>query len=362
VAPPDNPVTAAKVELGRHLFYDPRLSGDGTYACATCHRPELAFTDGRARALGLTGELHPRSSMSLANAAYSATLTWADPHLERLEQQLLIPMLGEGPLEMGISLRAEPRYRKLFAKAFPGNTPAMTVPQIVKALASFVRTLISGNSPYDRYVYWGEDEQFSDAARQGMRLFFSERLRCSGCHAGFNLSGPVTYLDGPKPEPEFHNTGLYNVDGWGAYPDDDTGLYLHTRREEDMGRFRAPTLRNIALTAPYMHDGSVPTLEEVIAHYAAGGRMLRTAQGPGLGRDGGFKSPQVSGFEISEQETLQLLAFLESLTDRSFVRDSRFADPWRAKPAARNGPSVAQNPQVMPMRTPLPDRSRVPKP
>jgi len=222
VVPADNPLTEAKTELGRYLFFDTRLSADGTFACSTCHQPNHAFTDTRQRAIGIFGETHPRNTMALANVAYNASLNWADPGLRRLEEQMEIPMFSVKPVEMGISgheqevlarLLREPRYGALFYAAFPGE------------------------------------------------------------------SAPA-----------------------------------------DMGRFRAPTLRNIALTAPYMHDGSLPTLEAVIEHYAAGGRA---ASNP-------LKSPLVGGFEISAAETRDLVSFLESLTDRAFLEDPRFENPWAA--------------------------------
>lgn len=337
--PADNPLTTAKVELGRHLFFDRRLSADGTFACASCHRPELAFTDGQAQAVGVTGELHPRSTMSLANVAYNDTLTWADPNLARLEEQMLIPMFSLEPIEMGMTgieaevlakLAQEPRYREMFTAAFADSADPVSIENIVASIASFERVLISGNSPFDRFVYWDEASEFSEAARRGMDLFFSERLGCSQCHAGFNFSGPVEYAGGPDPEPSFHNTALYNIAGAGAYPADNRGVYEHTGESIDMGRFRAPTLRNIELTQPYMHDGSIDTLEDVIAHYAAGGRSLEEGQRKGIGHASPLKSELLTGFEISADETADLIAFLESLTDRSFIDDRRFSDPWQS--------------------------------
>lgn len=319
-------MSEAGVALGRILFYDTRLSGNGSYACASCHRQELAFTDGRARALGSTGEDHPRSAMSLANVAYNVSLTWSDPELDRLEDQALVPMFGEHPVELGLagggealiaSLRDDAGLAAMFEAAFPGDGSPVTVGNVTKALASFERTLISGDSPYDRLVYHGEMEALSESAWRGMRLFFSDRLACSGCHGGFLFSGPIRFAGGGAEKPVFHNTGLYNLDSAGAYPATSRGLYDHTGRANDMGRFRAPTLRNIALTAPYMHDGSIATLGGVIAHYAAGGRQ------------GGnpHKSERLRGFTLSPTEGDDLVAFLHSLTDERFISDPRFAAP-----------------------------------
>ena len=280
LVPADNPLSAAKVRLGRRLFYDRALSGNGTFSCASCHRQELAFTDGRAQAVGSTGELHPRSAMSLANAAYDATLTWANPELRTLEDQARVPMFNRHPVELGLAdreeqvlerFRSDPDYVRMFRAAFDAEPVLVTMDSVVRALASFVRTLISGDSPYHRLVYRGEMDALSESARRGMRLFFSERLGCANCHAGFMLSGPVVFEGAAEIEPTFHNTGLYDIDGKGAYPPGNRGLYERTGRPEDMGRFRAPTLSNVAITAPYMHDGSIESLEELVDFYAAGG-------------------------------------------------------------------------------------------
>ena len=329
--PPDNPMSEAKVALGRRLFHDRRLSLNRTQACADCHRPERAFTDGRAHAIGSTGETHRRSAMSLANVAYGVSFTWADPSVRRLEDQILVPLLGTHPVELGMGghevelsarLEAEPLYVGQFAAAFPGEPRPIGVPNLARAIACFERTLISGDSPYDRVVFQGKMDAMTDAAWRGMRLFFSDRLACSRCHAGFNFSGPVDYvgteeLDRP-PGPIFHDTGLYDLDGRGAYPANDTGLRDVTGRRRDMGKFKAPTLRNIALTAPYMHDGSVATLAEAIDHYARGGRA---------GGDSRTKSPLLTGFAITGEEMRDLIEFLVSLTDESFVSDPRFSAP-----------------------------------
>ena len=286
----------AKVELGRHLFYDTRLSGNGTYSCGSCHQQALAFTDGKAHAIGSTGAAHPRSAMSLVNVAYNVTYGWADPSLRTLEDQMAVPMFNERPVELGLRGREADIVRRfsegdrdapMFAAAFPGETSPITFGNIVKAVAAFERTLVSGDSPFDRYLYRDDRTAISPAAVRGMSLFFSKGLHCSECHAGFNLSGPVLSEASDPAAPRFHNTGLYNIDGRGSYPLFDRGLIEKTRRRADMGGFRAPTLRNIAVTAPYMHDGSLATLEAVVSHYARGG-----VKSP-------VQSDRVHGFQIS---------------------------------------------------------------
>ena len=322
--PSDNPMSAAKVRLGRQLFYDARLSGNGTFSCASCHQQRFAFTDGLPHAVGSTGQSHARSAMSLANVAFNASYGWADSRARTLEAQMAVPMFNEHPIEMGIKgnepaivarIGSDPADAELFQEAFP-NQP-ISLATVVKAIASFERTLISANSPVDRYLYRDDRAALAADAQRGMALFFSERLACARCHTGFNLSGPTTHHGGAVVAPSFHNTGLYNVDGRGSYPAIDRGLFDRTHVATDMGRFRAPTLRNIAVTAPYMHDGSIPTLVEVIGHYAAGG-----VSSP-------FKSPRLKGFPITAAEVSDLVAFLNSLTDAEFLSNPEFAPPKR---------------------------------
>jgi len=294
-------MTAEKVALGRRLFYDVRLSGNGTQSCGSCHQQQRAFTDGRALARGSTGELHTRSAMSLANAAYAASLTWIDAGKRGLEDQMLVPLLGEKPREMNLGgreqevaarLAVDPLYSTLFPEAFPGEREPVSLGNIRKAIASFERTIISGESPYDRLVWKDDRGALSEPARRGMELFFSERLSCSKCHAGFTFSGPVAWEGGPKIETTFHDNGLG-------------------------GRFRAPTLRNVAVTAPYMHDGRFATLEEVVEHYARGGTASPE------------RSPLVRGFRITEAEKHDLVEFLRTLTDEELLRNPLLADPWK---------------------------------
>jgi cytochrome c peroxidase len=343
--PADNPMTPAKVELGRYLFYDTRLSVDGTYSCATCHEQRLAFTDGKGRAVGVTGEVHPRGSMGLANIAYSPVLTWANPTQRRLEAQALVPMFGEDPIvELGLSgkeqqmlarLAAEPRYPPMFAAAFPGEPAPVTLANVTKAIASFERTLLSGRSPYDLYRTSADPKALSPAALRGEEIFFSERTECFHCHGGFNFTETADYVGKGFAEIEFHNTGLYNIGEDGAYPPQNTGVHEVTGDPEDMGRYKAPSLRNIALTAPYMHDGSIATLADVVRHYEAGGRTVPEGPHKGVGADNPRKSEFVKGFTLTDDERADLVAFLESLTDLAFTSDARFANPWPARDGRR---------------------------
>ena len=315
--PPDNPMTVEKVVLGRRLFYDTRLSGNGTHACASCHRRELAFTDGRARAVGSTGESHARSSMSLVNSAYAPALTWADPTQRDLEHQALVPMTNEDPVELGVKgretevlerLGRDPEYPALFALAFPEDPQPIDLWNVQKAIASFERTLLSADSPYDRLVWRDDRAALSEAARRGMNLFFSERVGCARCHGGPTFAGSILASGGPDVAPAFPRNGLP--------PGPDAGLAKVSDQRADEGRFRVPTLRNIAVTAPYMHDGRFPTLDAVVDHYARGGE---TGSGP---------SDLPAPYTLDARERCDLVAFLESLTDATFLADPRHADPF----------------------------------
>jgi cytochrome c peroxidase len=274
--PADNPMTAAKVELGRYLFYDKRLSGNGTQACASCHIQKLAFTDGKGRAIGSTGQIHPRSSMSLVNVAYATRLTWANADLHQLEEQMRTPMFGEHPVELGMEpgggrflkvVRADERYKALFQSAYPRDAQPFTLDNIVRAIACFERSIVSARSPYDRYHFGRDDHAVSAEVKHGEELFFSDSFGCFHCHSGATLSGA--------------NSG---------------------------GEFKAATLRNVALTAPYLHDGSLATLDEVLERHAT--------------PDG------VAKRELSARDRSDLIEFLRSLTDEELTRDPKFANPW----------------------------------
>lgn len=339
--PADNPMSEAKVKLGRYLFYDTRLSGNGTQACATCHEQALAFTDGRAQGIGSTDEVHSRGPMSLVNIAYASVLTWSNPTETSLEHQALTPMFGRHPVELGLpvgaddlldAFRVDPIYADLVPAAFPGQVDPFTVDNITRAIAAFERTIISASSPYDRYHYGGDDNAIPESAKRGEVLFFSEPLSCFRCHGGFNFSSGVTFEGARESEDDegaFHNTGLYNVAGPSSYPEPNVGISEFTHRAEDVGKFKVPTLRNIALTAPYMHDGSAETLDDVIDHYAAGGRTIASGPNAGNGSLNPYKDPLIRGFKLSLQDRADLIAFLNSLTDEEVIHDPRFSNPWK---------------------------------
>ena len=336
--PADNPLTKAKVTLGRRLFYDQRLSGNQTQACASCHKQLLAFSDGKKNPMGSTGHVLRRNSPGLANVAYYATLSWSNNNMLDLEDLLPVPIRSDDPPELGVTdgieaevlsrFSTDPTYQALFHDAFPESPSGATINKIVFALASFCRTLISGDSAYDRYLA-GDETALSAQQRRGLALFEGERFECFHCHRGTNLS--VSYRDartliGSLQYP-FFNNGLYNVDGQGSYPGYDEGLYDVTLNPDHRGMFRPPSLRNVALTAPYMHDGSIATLREVVQHYAAGGRVISSGPYAGDGRLSPLKSALIEGFQATDQEIDDVVTFLESLSDQTFITNPAFAGP-----------------------------------
>ncbi len=329
-----NPPSAAKIELGRRLFYERRLSGNGTQACADCHLQALAFSDGKALPVGSTGETLTRNSQGLANVAYAASLTWASDGLLTLEQQIHIPLTNDNPVELGLtdgvrdsvlaSLGEDPSYAQAFASAFSDG--AVTLERVIFALATFCRTMVSRGSAYDRYLA-GDASALTSEQKLGADLFFGERFECFHCHNGSLFTGSYRDARDEEPRLSFFNNGLYNVGGDGSYPRYDQGLYDLTGNPEHRGLFRPPSLRNVALTAPYMHDGTIATLRGVVEHYVAGGRLVADGPYAGDGRASPLKSGLVRPFDASPAEIDAVVAFLDALTDLEFVSDSRFAAP-----------------------------------
>lgn len=282
--PADNPMSPARVELGRRLFYDADLSRDGTLACANCHEQRQGFGDSVASRPGVNGEPGRRNAPGLANVGYLSPLTWADPARTSLERQVAVPILGTHPVEMGMQgqeaelvrrLSADACYRQMFASAFPETGGAITFPAVAKALAAFQRTLLSFSSPYDRRAMPAD-------ALAGEALFKSQG--CAGCHAGRN------FTDG-----QFHVISRRD--------DGDDGVFEKTGDPSQKDAFRTPSLRNVALGAPYLHDGSARTIRfAIFSHDAAADHL-------------------------TQDEATALEAFLETLTDETFVTDERFALP-----------------------------------
>jgi cytochrome c peroxidase len=286
-APTDNPLTPAKVRLGRRLFFDSILSSDRSIACASCHNPDHGFAGPAAVAVGIRGQKGRRNAPTLLNVGYNSAYFW-DGRAASLEEQALQPISDPKEMDSTVDetirrLRAEPTYVEQFQTAFGGEVNSVN---LARAIASFERSLLSGDSPVDRFRR-GEIPALSKDARQGLWLFES-RGGCWRCHADSNLT------DG-----RFHNTGI----GWGTDPPD-PGRYSITRQERDRGAFKTPTLRNVAGTGPYMHDGSVATLEDVVRHYNRGGNP-----NPNL-------DPALKPLNLSDADVQQLVAFLKALTGK----------------------------------------------
>jgi cytochrome c peroxidase len=253
--PPDNPFSQAKWELGRSLYFDPRISADNSVSCATCHSPQFAFADAQPHSAGVRGQRGNRNAPTVINRAYSPGQFW-DGRAATLEEQAIGPM--ENPVEMGHShqgvvgkLKEIPGYRALFKTAF--GSEEIHIDGVAKAIATFERTVLSGNSPYDRFKA-GDKKAMTPAQIRGMKLFFN-KAKCDQCHDGINFTTD-----------KFHNIGV-GMD----QPDPDPGRYTVTKNHKDWGAFKTPTLREVASTPPYMHDGSLATLEEVVEFYNKGG-------------------------------------------------------------------------------------------
>ena len=334
--PDDNKLTPAKVDLGRYLFYEKRLSANANTSCGTCHLQSMAFTDGMPFSTGTSGDKTARSAQPLANVAWNTTYTWANPALVTLERQMLVPLYGDNPVEMGVNdhnrqeilnrINKDPMYVDKFRAAFPNQKDPINFHNIIKAIASFERTMVSGKSRYDRYL--SGELLLNINELRGKDLFFGERAECFHCHGSVNFNDQMNYQGNNSPEKPFHNTGLYNVDGNGNYPESSMGIIEISGKPDDMGKYRAPSLRNVALTAPYMHDGSIATLEDVVATYAAGGRNITNGPNAGDGRRNPHKSELIGNIDITEQDQKDIVAFLKTLTDEEFVNDKQYSDPF----------------------------------
>jgi cytochrome c peroxidase len=287
VWPKDNPYTPEKAELGRLLYFDKRLSADSTVACASCHVPQHAFAEPSSVSTGIRSQQGTRNSPTILNRAYSLAQFW-DGRAATLEEQVKGPIAN--PIEMGNThdacennLKNVPGYHPLFAKAF--GTEEITIDRVAKAVATFERTLLSGNSPYDRFTA-GDKKALTQAQVRGMKLFFN-KTKCDKCHEGLNFTSN-----------SYHNLGV-GIDK----PMPDLGRYEVTKDPHDWGAFKTPTLREVANTAPYMHDGSMKTLDEVVEFYDKGGNWNKNL-------DADIKKR----LSLTREEKADLVAFLRSLS------------------------------------------------
>jgi cytochrome c peroxidase len=326
----ETPSERAKVVLGQHLFYDTRLSANNTKACATCHAPQFAFSDGYRRSSGIYADETKHNSPSLLQVAGRRSLNWADPYLHSLEVQMLRPLFGTSPTEMGAKskeaiiyrrLATDSLYSQLFAKAYPKQSNPIHFTHIRQCIALFLSTLKSCNSPYDAYQRSLDTTHFGFLAQRGAQLFFSDRLGCGTCHNGTNL-------DTPTRGDFFANIGLYNCDNMNTYPSNDLGIAEVTHRKGDNGKFRIPSLRNVAITAPYFHDGTSETLYEVLQTYENGGRNIIYGNCVGNGQLNVLKDARLRQFSLTSAERQQIVAFLHALTDTSYLQNTSFNNPF----------------------------------
>ena len=287
--PADNPYTPEKAELGRLLYFDPRLSADGSVSCASCHAPNYAFTDALPVSTGIGRQKGLRNAPTIINGAYNTVQFW-DGRAATLEDQAVIPLAN--PIEMGSSreavvktLKSIPGYQVLFAKAFGGGD--LTIDQVAKAIATFERTVLSGNSPYDRYQA-GNKKAMTPPQVRGLKVF--QKAKCDKCHKDSIFSDNA-----------FHNLGA-GIDK----PDPDLGRFAITRDPKDWGAFKTPTLRDIAETPPYLHDGSLKTLREVVDFYDKGGTLNKN-----LDKD-------IKPLKLTSEQRSDLVEFLRALTGDSW--------------------------------------------
>lgn len=287
--PQENKPTKARIELGKVLFFDPRLSGDGITSCATCHNPGLGWADGRAKAVGFRGKELGRASPTLINSAYSSLQMW-DGRIKNLEDQVIAPMNSPDEMHTDMQvmekwLSTSSEYKILFNKAYPGEVIDRAT--VAKAIASFERTILSTNSAFDRWLK-GNAKAMTEQQIRGFRLFEDPaKGNCAICHSAPNFAN-----DG------FHNIGLKSHDE----PNADPGRFAVRAVPSLKGAFKTPTLRDVAMTAPYFHDGSAKTLTEVMEHYNRGGDSKKNL------------SPDIKSLHLSDNEIMDIVAFMAALT------------------------------------------------
>jgi cytochrome c peroxidase len=310
--PADNAMSAAKVALGRRLFYDPALSRNNGLSCADCHQQARGFTDGLTTHPGVMGDMGVRNVPGLANVGWRTALTWTDAGLDTLEKQAMVPMTGEHPVEMGMKdgeaevarrLGADPCYRALFAKAFAGDR-TIDFARVTAALGAFQRTMIAFDSPHDRFAR-GQATAITAQAQRGAARF--AQAGCAACHSGADFTDGRTHYVGTAAP------GEPDASAYGGKPPP-PGF------EPPVEQFRTPSLRNVAVTGPWLHDGRAPTMEDAIRRHAA---------------------PALLGMDMPA-----LLAFLDSLTDRQFLKAAHLARPGKTCPAPSGTPSRTGDPRI----------------
>ncbi len=319
---------SAKREMGHFLFFDKDLSRDGNLSCSHCHDPLLAFTDGYRVSMNGNAELLLRNAPSLLNINRRSFFSWSDPNITDLAMQMQRPLFALHPEEMGLMnreseiverLSKKKIYRKLYPKAYGRSIDCLKFDDLIECIIYYERNLQSRNSKFDKFLQSRDSSYLTANEKIGMRLFFSDSLFCHGCHGGLDFFEP-------KQGMGMANIGLYNCNG--SYPLRDLGLQRHTGLSKDNGVFRIPSLRNVAITSPYYHDGSEISLEEVIMNYERAGRKINT---PGCESDGALHpnvDKRISKFSLSAEQRRALIAFLHTLTDTSYLSQYYFNNPF----------------------------------
>ncbi len=329
---PHNP----KMILGHHLFFERKLSFNHSKSCASCHSPELAFTDGYRRSVASNGENLSHNAPSLFNISGNNFFDWDNSFVNSLKKQIQRPLYSKHPLELGLDLdtlalfsffERDSLYSSLFVNAFQDENRKYTTAHVEESIIEYVKNLVSQNSKYDKYSK-GQKTILTKSEMDGMILFFSAKLKCSRCHTPPLFTKTNLSIN---TDTVYANIGMYNINNKNEYPSDDKGLAKRSKKNSDDGKFKIPSLRNVMLTAPYMHDGSMTTIQEVIDMYAAGGRNIKSGFQKGDGRTHLNKHPFISGFAISDVEKKELISFLSALTDTSYLKNSLFLNPFRSK-------------------------------
>ncbi len=322
--------------FGRYLFFDTHLSINHTKSCGSCHAPQLAFTDGYRRSVSPLGENLLHNSPSLLNTYDYLFYDWANPTATSYIQQMQRPLYNHQPIELGLDqhwdevtayITSDSTYASLYSLSFPKEHTSITKPQLEFAISAYLKSLKSQNSAYDQYMK-GDKEAMSHSAIAGLQLFASNKLACVQCHKppSFTLASSSKNLN-----EVYINIGLYKMNTTNEYPENDAGLFHYTHNKNDDGKFKIPSLRNVAITSPYMHDGSMITLNEIIDLYASGGRNIEKGKLKGDGRAHKNKHSLIHGFEITKEEKIDLINFLIALTDTSYLSNEHFLNPFRNK-------------------------------
>ena len=312
----------AKQTLGHYLFFDTRLSVNNTKSCSSCHNPQFAFSDGYRTSVTALGENVLHNSPSILNSKFLYFFDWANTNARTLAQQIKRPLYNHSPIELGLNidfksiqkkLQNDSLYKILFANAYQNNAK-MDTTEIEECIVTYTQSLVSLQSKFDI-----NQNKFSPTETNGMRLFFSNKLKCASCH----IPPYFTTASSNNLDSVYANNGLYF-----HYPENDLGLYNITKKEKDKGKFKIPSLRNVMTSSPYMHDGSVASINEVIDNYARGGRNVTYENAQGDGKNNTQKDLRIAGFAISASEKQDLIQFLNTLTDTSYLQNPNFKNPF----------------------------------